>query len=68
LKKILFMAEVVSWSQVVQLGILARGLDPHRYEIHFASAQLDESCSRHEFHAQADRFDLFKEVRSHDPL
>jgi UDP:flavonoid glycosyltransferase YjiC (YdhE family) len=41
-KKILFLAEVVAWSSVVRLLILARGLDPRRYDVHFASAQFDE--------------------------
>ena len=41
-KKILFIAEAVAWSQVVRLAVLARGLDPRRYEVHFASAQFDE--------------------------
>ncbi len=46
MKKILFMAEAVSWSQVVRLMVLARALDPRRYEVHFASARFDE----HLFH------------------
>ena len=41
-KKILFMAEAVSWSQVVRPLVLARGLDPNKYEVHFASAKFDE--------------------------
>jgi UDP:flavonoid glycosyltransferase YjiC (YdhE family) len=41
-KKILFMAEAVTWSQVVRLVVLARGLDPNKYEIHFASAEFDK--------------------------
>jgi len=41
-KKILFMAEATSWSQVVRLMVLARGLDPRKYEVHFASARFDE--------------------------
>ena len=41
-KKILFMAEAVTWSQVVRPMVLARGLDPRRYEVHFASARFDE--------------------------
>jgi UDP:flavonoid glycosyltransferase YjiC (YdhE family) len=41
-KKILFIAEAVTWSQVVRLVVLARGLDPNKYEIHFASAEFDE--------------------------
>ncbi|MFZ0011828.1 MAG: hypothetical protein WAL97_07990, partial [Halobacteriota archaeon] len=42
MKKILFMAEAISWSQLVRMVVLARGLDPHRYEVHFASARFDE--------------------------
>lgn len=41
-KKILFIAEAVTWSQVVRLVVLARGLDPRLYEVHFASASFDE--------------------------
>ena len=41
-KKILFMSEAISWSQLVRLLVLARGLDPRRYEVHFASARFDE--------------------------
>ena len=33
-KKILFMCEAVTWSHVVRLLVIARGLDPRRYEIH----------------------------------
>ncbi|MGZ4852809.1 MAG: glycosyltransferase [Halobacteriota archaeon] len=44
--KILFIAEALSWSQVVRLMVLARSLDPRRYEIHFACARFDE----HLFH------------------
>ncbi|MFZ0011939.1 MAG: nucleotide disphospho-sugar-binding domain-containing protein [Halobacteriota archaeon] len=42
MKKILFIVEALTWSQVVRLVVLARGLDPRRYEIHFASARFDE--------------------------
>jgi UDP:flavonoid glycosyltransferase YjiC (YdhE family) len=41
-KRILFIAEDVTWSQVVRLVVLARGLDPNKYEIHFASARFDK--------------------------
>lgn len=41
-KKILFIGDAVTWSQVVRLLVLARGLDPHRYEVHFASGRFDE--------------------------
>jgi UDP:flavonoid glycosyltransferase YjiC (YdhE family) len=41
-KRILFIAEAVTWSQVVRLVVLARGLDPNKYEIHFASARFDK--------------------------
>jgi UDP:flavonoid glycosyltransferase YjiC (YdhE family) len=42
-KKILFTAEAVSWSQVVRMMVLARGLDSRRYEVHFASARFDQN-------------------------
>jgi UDP:flavonoid glycosyltransferase YjiC (YdhE family) len=42
LKKILFIAEAVAWSNVVRLVVLARGLDPNKYQVHFASARFDE--------------------------
>lgn len=35
-KRILFVAEHVTLAQVVRLVALARGLDPQRYEVHFA--------------------------------
>ncbi|MGZ4892317.1 MAG: glycosyl transferase family 1, partial [Halobacteriota archaeon] len=41
-KKILFIVEAITWSQVVRLMVLARGLDPRKYEVHFASARFDE--------------------------
>ena len=41
-KKILFIVEAFTWSQVVRCLVLARGLDPHKYEVHFASASFDE--------------------------
>ena len=40
--RILFVAEAVTLAQVVRLATLARGLDPARYEVHFASARFDE--------------------------
>ncbi len=42
MKKILFIAEERSWSQMVRLMVLACGLDQRRYEVHFASARFDE--------------------------
>ncbi|MGZ4920513.1 MAG: glycosyltransferase [Halobacteriota archaeon] len=42
MKKILFIVDGITWSQVVRLLVLARGLDPRRYEVHFASARFDE--------------------------
>lgn len=41
-KKILFIVEANTWSQVVRCLVLARGLDPHQYEVHFACARFDE--------------------------
>ena len=40
--KILFIVEALTWSQVVRCLVLARGLDPHKYDVHFASASFDE--------------------------
>jgi UDP:flavonoid glycosyltransferase YjiC (YdhE family) len=37
-KRILFVAENATLAQVVRLVVLARGLDPARYEVHFACA------------------------------
>jgi UDP:flavonoid glycosyltransferase YjiC (YdhE family) len=42
MKKILFISEAVTWSQVVRLAVLARALDPRRYDVHFAAARFDE--------------------------
>jgi UDP:flavonoid glycosyltransferase YjiC (YdhE family) len=41
-KKILFIGEVATYSQLVRLLVLARGLDSRRYDVHFASARFDE--------------------------
>jgi UDP:flavonoid glycosyltransferase YjiC (YdhE family) len=41
-KKILFIAEAVSWSDVVRPVVLARGLDANKYDVHFACARFDE--------------------------
>jgi UDP:flavonoid glycosyltransferase YjiC (YdhE family) len=45
-KKVLFIPEAVSWSHVAWLLVLAQGLDPHKYEVHFACAQVDERMFR----------------------
>ncbi|MGZ4925797.1 MAG: nucleotide disphospho-sugar-binding domain-containing protein [Halobacteriota archaeon] len=42
MKRVLFITDSTSWSEVVRPLVLARGLDPHRYEVHFASARFDE--------------------------
>lgn len=42
-RRILFLAENVTWSQVVRLLVLARGLDRERFEPHFACADFDTS-------------------------
>jgi UDP:flavonoid glycosyltransferase YjiC (YdhE family) len=44
--RILFVAEAVTLAQVVRLAALARGLDPARHEVHFASAAFDELVFR----------------------
>ncbi|MFZ0011876.1 MAG: hypothetical protein WAL97_08235 [Halobacteriota archaeon] len=46
MKKILFIVPAATWSQVVRLLVLARGLDPRGYEVHFASARFDERLFR----------------------
>jgi UDP:flavonoid glycosyltransferase YjiC (YdhE family) len=40
-ERILFVAENVTLAQVVRLVVLARSLDPARYEIHFASSSFE---------------------------
>jgi UDP:flavonoid glycosyltransferase YjiC (YdhE family) len=45
--RILFLAEHVTWSQVVRLLVLARGLAPS-WEVHFACASFDEALFRGE--------------------
>jgi UDP:flavonoid glycosyltransferase YjiC (YdhE family) len=40
-RRLLFIAENVSLSQVVRLASLARRLDPERYEVHFACSEFD---------------------------
>jgi len=39
--RILFVAENITLAQVVRLAVLARSLDPQRYEIHFACSHFD---------------------------
>jgi UDP:flavonoid glycosyltransferase YjiC (YdhE family) len=41
LKRILFVVENTTLSQVVRLLVLARALDPQRYEVHFACSEFD---------------------------
>jgi len=41
LKRILFVVENTTLSQVVRLLVLARGLDQQKYEVHFASSAFD---------------------------
>lgn len=45
-KRILFVAEAVTLAHAVRLLVLARALDPERYEIHFASARFDDLAFR----------------------
>jgi UDP:flavonoid glycosyltransferase YjiC (YdhE family) len=52
-RRVLFCVESVTLSQVVRLVVLARSLDPARYEVHFASGDCPEACfvgSRFERH------------------
>ncbi len=45
-RRILFLSENVTWSQVVRLLVLARGLDPAAWDVHFACASFDETLFR----------------------
>ncbi len=40
-RRVLFVVENVTLAQVVRLATLARGLDPNRYDVHFASSHFD---------------------------
>ena len=40
-RRILFVVENITLAQVVRLRVLAAGLDPRRYEVHFASSEFD---------------------------
>jgi UDP:flavonoid glycosyltransferase YjiC (YdhE family) len=40
-RRVLFVSEAVTLAQVVRLVVLARALDPRRYEVHFAAARFD---------------------------
>jgi len=40
-RRVLFVAEALTLAQVVRLLTLARGLDPARYEVHFACGSFD---------------------------
>jgi UDP:flavonoid glycosyltransferase YjiC (YdhE family) len=58
--RVLFIVENVTLAQVVRLRVLAGGLDPARYEVHFASASFeplvfDETATfaRHAIHSIA---------------
>lgn len=52
-KRILFVAENVTLAQVVRLVVLAKSLDPARYDVHFACSEFDPlvfselDCHRH---------------------
>ena len=41
--RILFVSENIALSQLVRLLVLARSLDPARYEVHFAASSFDPS-------------------------
>lgn len=58
--RVLFVVENVTLAQVVRLRVLAGGLDPARYEVHFASASFDPlvfdataTFARHAIHSIA---------------
>lgn len=40
-QRVLFVTENITLAQVVRLATLARGLDPERYEVHFACSDYD---------------------------
>lgn len=40
--RVLFVSESVTLAQLVRLFVLARGLDPRRYEVHFAASGGDD--------------------------
>src|SRR4051812_2997369 len=41
LRRILFVVENITLAQVMRLRVLAAGLDPERYEVHFASSEFE---------------------------
>jgi len=41
MRRILFLCEHASWSQIVRSLVLARGLDPGEFELHFACGSFD---------------------------
>ena len=43
-RRILFCVESITLSQVVRLVVLARSLDPARYDVHFASGAFPDAC------------------------
>jgi UDP:flavonoid glycosyltransferase YjiC (YdhE family) len=57
-KRILFVAENATMAQVVRLVVLARGLDPARYEVHFACAGFEPLLFAGTSFAQHDIFSL----------
>ena len=40
-RRLLFVVESITLAQVTRLRVLAAGLDPERYEVHFASSEFD---------------------------
>lgn len=40
-RRILFVVENITLAQVMRLRVLAAGLDPERYEVHFASSEFE---------------------------
>lgn len=41
-KRILFVSESITLAQVVRLAVLARALDPSRYDVHFAASHFPD--------------------------
>jgi UDP:flavonoid glycosyltransferase YjiC (YdhE family) len=41
-KRVLFVSESITLAQIVRLAVLARALDPERYEVHFAATAFPD--------------------------
>jgi UDP:flavonoid glycosyltransferase YjiC (YdhE family) len=61
-KRVLFVAENATMAQVVRLAVLARGLDPARYQVHFACAGFDPMVFEGTSFARHDIYSLPREI------